>query len=246
MNRNMGSYEIQLENFEGPLDLLLHLIKKNEMDVYDIPMAAITDQYLTILDAMKTLNLDLAGEFLLMAATLLHIKSKLLLPGLMLIFLTGCGVGAVISGAGQAAVAIDNLADLGDAAESLAMNEIQREEFERNVRNLPGKWKGTTSPLLDFENQWNVRASFRWEGDKIVGQIAIDPCIPTLNLKVLFDGHSLVITGKENGRSFDTALNAFRGSVTKTTLTMLLFDFTSNIGGCPANLGNGITTLRRL
>ena len=76
----MHSYAIQLENFEGPLDLLLHLIKKNEMDVYDIPMAEITAQYLTILDAMKTLNLDVAGEFLLMAATLLHIKSKLLLP----------------------------------------------------------------------------------------------------------------------------------------------------------------------
>ena len=76
----MDSYAIQLENFEGPLDLLLHLIKKNEMDVYDIPMAEITAQYLTILDAMKTLNLDVAGEFLLMAATLLHIKSKLLLP----------------------------------------------------------------------------------------------------------------------------------------------------------------------
>ncbi len=76
----MDSYAIQLENFEGPLDLLLHLIKKNEMDIYDIPMAAITAQYLSILDAMKTLNLDLAGEFLLMAATLLHIKSKMLLP----------------------------------------------------------------------------------------------------------------------------------------------------------------------
>ncbi|MBE0575160.1 MAG: segregation/condensation protein A [Desulfuromonadales bacterium] len=80
MNAGMENYAIQLENFEGPLDLLLHLIKKNEMDIYDIPMAAITDQYLTILDAMKILNLDLAGEFLLMAATLLHIKSKLLLP----------------------------------------------------------------------------------------------------------------------------------------------------------------------
>ena len=80
MSQTMDSYAIQLENFEGPLDLLLHLIKKNEMDVYDIPMAAITEQYLAILDTMKTLNLDLAGEFLLMAATLLHIKSKLLLP----------------------------------------------------------------------------------------------------------------------------------------------------------------------
>ncbi|PLX99346.1 MAG: segregation/condensation protein A [Desulfuromonas sp.] len=74
------AYEIKIENFEGPLDLLLHLIKKNEMDIYDIQVAAITDQYLSILDAMKSLNLDVAGEFLLMAATLLHIKSKLLLP----------------------------------------------------------------------------------------------------------------------------------------------------------------------
>ncbi len=76
----MDSYAIQLDNFEGPLDLLLHLIKKNEMDIYDIPMSAITEQYLVTLDAMKDLNLDVAGEFLLMAATLLHIKSKMLLP----------------------------------------------------------------------------------------------------------------------------------------------------------------------
>lgn len=76
----MQGYDIQLENFEGPLDLLLHLIKKNEMDLYDIPMAAITRQYLEILDAIKSLNLDVAGEFLLMAATLIHIKSKMLLP----------------------------------------------------------------------------------------------------------------------------------------------------------------------
>ena len=75
-----ASYSVHLENFEGPLDLLLHLIKKNEMDIYDIPMAEITSQYLAILDTMKTLNLDVAGEFLLMAATLIHVKSKLLLP----------------------------------------------------------------------------------------------------------------------------------------------------------------------
>lgn len=74
------SYEIRIENFEGPLDLLLHLIKKNEMDIYDIPIAGITAQYLTYIDAMKNLNLDVAGEFVLMAATLLHIKSRLLLP----------------------------------------------------------------------------------------------------------------------------------------------------------------------
>ncbi|TYP00093.1 condensin subunit ScpA [Geothermobacter ehrlichii] len=72
--------DIKLENFEGPLDLLLHLIKQNEMDIWDIQITRITEQYLAILDAMQSLNLDVAGEFLVMAATLLHIKSKLLLP----------------------------------------------------------------------------------------------------------------------------------------------------------------------
>ncbi len=72
--------KIKLEIFEGPLDLLLHLIKKNEVDIYDIPIAAITEQYLEYIEMMKELNLDVAGEFLLMAATLIHIKSKMLLP----------------------------------------------------------------------------------------------------------------------------------------------------------------------
>jgi len=71
---------VKLEAFEGPLDLLLHLIKKNEIDIYDIPITVITQQYLQYLEMMKSLNLDVAGEFLLMAATLLHIKSKMLLP----------------------------------------------------------------------------------------------------------------------------------------------------------------------
>jgi segregation and condensation protein A len=78
--RGDSSLSVKLEVFEGPLDLLLHLIKKNEIDIYDIPIAVITRQYLEYLEMMKTLNLDVAGEFLLMAATLLHIKSKTLLP----------------------------------------------------------------------------------------------------------------------------------------------------------------------
>jgi segregation and condensation protein A len=72
--------KVRLEAFEGPLDLLLYLIKKNEIDIYDIPISVITQQYLEYLEMMKNLNLDVAGEFLLMAATLLHIKSKMLLP----------------------------------------------------------------------------------------------------------------------------------------------------------------------
>lgn len=74
------TYDIRIEKFEGPLDLLLHLIKKNEMDIYDIPIAEITAQYVAYVDTMQNLNLDVAGEFLLMAATLVHIKSRLLLP----------------------------------------------------------------------------------------------------------------------------------------------------------------------
>ncbi|MFH1847549.1 MAG: segregation/condensation protein A [Candidatus Omnitrophota bacterium] len=74
------SYKIKLNIFEGPLDLLLFLIKKEKIDIYDIPILKITDQYIEYLDLMKMLDLEIAGEFLVMAATLVHIKSKLLLP----------------------------------------------------------------------------------------------------------------------------------------------------------------------
>ncbi len=74
------SYQIKLEIFEGPMDLLLHLIKKHELNVYDIPIALITQQYLEYIDLMKSLDMEIAGEFLVMASTLTHIKSKLLLP----------------------------------------------------------------------------------------------------------------------------------------------------------------------
>jgi len=73
--------KVKLDLFEGPLDLLLHLVKKNEMEVAGIPIATITDQYLAYLDLLHELNLDVAGEYLVMAATLLHIKSRTLLPG---------------------------------------------------------------------------------------------------------------------------------------------------------------------
>jgi segregation and condensation protein A len=74
------TYEIKLEVFEGPLDLLLHLIHKNEVSITDIPIAIITAQYLETIELMKSLNLDVAGEYLVMAAYLTHIKSQMLLP----------------------------------------------------------------------------------------------------------------------------------------------------------------------
>ncbi|MBN1913556.1 MAG: segregation/condensation protein A [Candidatus Omnitrophica bacterium] len=74
------NYKIKLEIFEGPLDLLLYLVKKDHLNIYDIPISKITEQYLQYLDLMRLLNLSVAGEFLVMAATLMQIKSKMLLP----------------------------------------------------------------------------------------------------------------------------------------------------------------------
>ena len=74
-------YQVQLEDvFEGPMDLLVHLIRKNELDIYDIPIALITEQYLQYLEWMQVLNIEFAGDFLLMASTLTQIKSRMLLP----------------------------------------------------------------------------------------------------------------------------------------------------------------------
>ena len=76
----LGDYRVELPVFEGPLDLLLHLIRKHEIDIFDIPIALITDKYLAYLEWMRVLDIDIASEFLVMAATLTHIKSRLLLP----------------------------------------------------------------------------------------------------------------------------------------------------------------------
>ena len=75
-----ADYRIKLPVFEGPLDLLLFLLRKNELDIYDIPIAQVTRQYLDVLYAMKELSLEVAGEFFVMAATLMEIKSRMLLP----------------------------------------------------------------------------------------------------------------------------------------------------------------------
>ena len=74
------SYQVQLAVFAGPLDLLLHLIERSELDIYDIPIAVIAEQFLAYLQTMELLNLEIAGEFLVMAATLMQIKARMLLP----------------------------------------------------------------------------------------------------------------------------------------------------------------------
>jgi segregation and condensation protein A len=86
MNESQGfesspeAVPVHLEHFDGPLDLLIHLIKKHEVSIYDIPITLIVHQYLDAIALMQELNLDVAGEFLVMAATLIHVKSKMLLP----------------------------------------------------------------------------------------------------------------------------------------------------------------------
>jgi segregation and condensation protein A len=80
VGRDAAPFEVTLPSFEGPLDLLLHLIREHKLDVLDIPISFITARYLEYLDLMRELNIDLAAEFLVMAATLAHLKSKMLLP----------------------------------------------------------------------------------------------------------------------------------------------------------------------
>jgi segregation and condensation protein A len=72
--------KFKLEAFEGPLDLLLHLIRSNEVDIFDIPVAKITEQYLSYIEMMKQIDIDIGSEFMVMAATLIHLKTKLMLP----------------------------------------------------------------------------------------------------------------------------------------------------------------------
>jgi segregation and condensation protein A len=80
MSNTSVDYRVVLDVFEGPLDLLLHLVKKHELDILDVPVAFITERYLAYLDLMRQLNLEIAGEYLFMAATLAHLKSRELLP----------------------------------------------------------------------------------------------------------------------------------------------------------------------
>jgi segregation and condensation protein A len=130
-------YQVRIENFEGPLDLLLHLIKKSEINIYDIPINLIAQQYLEYVEAMKELNLNVAGEFLVMAATLLQIKSKMLLP---------------------ADEAADDEEDGPDPREELVRRLLEYKTYKEAARQLDGQekmWREIFSrepePLVEVE-----------------------------------------------------------------------------------------------
>jgi segregation and condensation protein A len=131
-------FRVALPNFEGPLDLLLHLIREHRLDILDIPLALITERYLETLERMREIDLDIAGEFLVMAATLAHLKSRMLLPRTDGTPAGEAEVASVVEEAG------DPRADLvrrlleyqkyRDAAEQLAKQDVLgRDVFTRNV-----------------------------------------------------------------------------------------------------------------
>jgi segregation and condensation protein A len=136
----MDQYSIKLPLFEGPLDLLLHLIKKNEVDIYDIPVSLIADQYLGYIELIEELNLELAGEFLVMAATLAQIKSRLLLP-------PAEGEGDGEDGVDPRAQLVERLLEykkFKEAAQELGAREnLWREVF---VRQGKGAWEDSEGP----------------------------------------------------------------------------------------------------
>lgn len=117
------SLNIKLENFEGPFDLLLHLIKKNKMDIYDIRIHDITAQYLEYIRAMEVMDLEITSEFIVIAATLIEIKSRLLLP--------------------KSTVAEDGEASAEDTAEALVIKLAQYKRFKTASEYLKGRFDGT-------------------------------------------------------------------------------------------------------
>lgn len=114
------SLRVQLPIYEGPLDLLLHLIRKNDLSIVDVPIASITEQYLAALELMQGLNLDVSGEYLVMAATLLHIKSKTLLPP-------------------EEEGEEDDDDEAGDGREELVRRLLEYERFKNAARDLEGR-----------------------------------------------------------------------------------------------------------
>lgn len=132
------AYQVKLERFEGPLDLLLHLIRIHEIEITDIPIATITEEYFRVLTAMQELDLEVAGEFLVMAATLIYIKSKMLLPA-------GPGEEALVEEEDPRRPLVDMLLEyqrFKTAAEDLAgLEERRREVFGRGaaVEVPPGR-----------------------------------------------------------------------------------------------------------
>lgn len=158
-------FDVKLSVFEGPLDLLLHLIKENQIDIYDIPIALITRQYLDYLDLMKELNLHVAGEFLVMAATLIQIKSRMLLPPSI------TDKKEEEEGTDPRAELVEKLLEYQKyktAAEELEKKEsLWREIFYRQPSGIHEMVKDDTEPLLFDVNLFDLLSALKGVLEKI-------------------------------------------------------------------------------
>ena len=136
----------KLEIFEGPLDLLLHLIKINEVEISDIPIATITDQYLEYLDLMKALDINIAGDFLVMASTLMHIKSKMLLPK------QEDDLAEIEDPREEIVRSLTEYMQIKDAANELASRDIlYRDVFKRGIEMKGGGEDITTTKVTLYD-----------------------------------------------------------------------------------------------
>jgi segregation and condensation protein A len=155
----LSDYRVNLEIFAGPLDLLLYLVRKEEVDIYDIPLAKITDQYIRYIDILKQLDIDVAGDFLVMAATLMQIKSAMLLPKTQ-----GEEIGAEDLSDPRAEL-IRQLLEykrFKDAANMLAASaEEQGDRFARPDTVIE-QFKPTAEPTIDLDqvSVWNLLEAF--------------------------------------------------------------------------------------
>ena len=155
----MADYRVNLEIFAGPMDLLLYLVRKEEVDIYDIPLAKITDQYIRYIDILKQLDIDVAGDFLVMAATLMQIKSAMLLPKTQ-----GEEIGAEDLSDPRAEL-IRQLLEykrFKDAANMLAASaEEQGDRFARPDTVIE-QFKPDAEPAIDLDqvSVWNLLEAF--------------------------------------------------------------------------------------
>jgi segregation and condensation protein A len=140
------TFTTKLEVFEGPLDLLLHLIKINEVGISDIPIATITDQYLEYLDLMRALDINVAGDFLVMASTLMHIKSKILLPK------QEDDLEEIEDPREELVRSLNEYMQLKDAANELASRDIlDRDVFKRGVERKSGEEDIATTKVTLYD-----------------------------------------------------------------------------------------------
>jgi segregation and condensation protein A len=155
----LADYRVNLEIFAGPMDLLLHLVRKEEVDIYDIPIAKITDQYIHYLEMLKQLDIDVAGDFLVMAATLMQIKSAMLLPRA-----PGEEIGAEELSDPRAEL-IRQLLEykrFKDAANLLAAAAEERGERFARPDTIVEQMKGESEPTVDLDqiSVWDLLEAF--------------------------------------------------------------------------------------